>query len=132
MDLEDDDDVYDGDMVAMNVNRQGQNQAYIKQYADKKKQREAPLRRRSQDVEDAKNVTPQKRGASNARQAEPQKMVAKKMYDDSIFMELRIKLPYQDTESDKKARIVQWRQLDMNGNGYLSLAELDKGMRDVI
>jgi len=37
LDLEDDDDVYDGDMVAMNVNRQGQNQAYIKQYADKKK-----------------------------------------------------------------------------------------------
>lgn len=41
-------------------------------------------------------------------------------------------MPYQDTESDKKARIVQWRQLDMNGNGYLSLAELDKGMRDII
>ena len=29
-------------------------------------------------------------------------------------------------------RIKQWNYFDMNGNGYLSLAEVDKGMRDVI
>ena len=25
-----------------------------------------------------------------------------------------------------------WNYMDMNGNGYLSLAEIDKGMRDVL
>ena len=29
-------------------------------------------------------------------------------------------------------RIKQWNYIDVNGNGYLSLAEVDKGMRDVI
>ena len=29
-------------------------------------------------------------------------------------------------------RIKQWNYFDMNGNGYLSLAEVDKGMRDVV
>ena len=26
----------------------------------------------------------------------------------------------------------QWSGMDVNGNGYLSLAEVDKGMRDVV
>jgi hypothetical protein len=25
-----------------------------------------------------------------------------------------------------------WSSIDVNGNGYLSLAEIDKGMRDVV
>ena len=29
-------------------------------------------------------------------------------------------------------RIKQWKVIDVNGNGLLSLAEVDKGMRDVI
>ena len=29
-------------------------------------------------------------------------------------------------------RIKQWKAIDINGNGLLSLAEVDKGMRDVI
>ena len=29
-------------------------------------------------------------------------------------------------------RIKQWNYFDVNGNGYLSLAEVDKGMRDVV
>jgi hypothetical protein len=26
----------------------------------------------------------------------------------------------------------QWSEIDMNSNGYLSLAEIDKGLRDII
>ena len=29
-------------------------------------------------------------------------------------------------------RIQQWASIDINNNGYLSLAEIDKGLRDVI
>lgn len=29
-------------------------------------------------------------------------------------------------------RLEQWAGMDVNGNGYLSLAEVDKGMRDVV
>jgi len=59
-------------------------------------------------------------------------MASKTKYDEKLFMELRVKLPYLDTESDRKARMAQWSRIDFNGNGVLSLAELDKGMRDVI
>ena len=51
---------------------------------------------------------------------------------DPIWQELKDKLPYRKTDSDKEKRQEQWKGMDMNGNGYLSLAEVDKGMRDVI
>merc|ERR1712055_299889 len=33
---------------------------------------------------------------------------------------------------EKERRRSLWRQIDINGNGYLSLAEITKGIRDVI
>ena len=51
---------------------------------------------------------------------------------DPIWQELKDKLPYRKTDVDKSKRQEQWKGIDMNGNGYLSLAEVDKGMRDVI
>jgi len=36
------------------------------------------------------------------------------------------------TAADKKKRAAMFRQFDPNGNGYLSLAEIDKGIRDVL
>ena len=53
------------------------------------------------------------------------------MADDDIWAELREKLPWHRTPEQKERRIDMWNQIDVNGNGYLSLAEVDKGMRDV-
>ena len=33
---------------------------------------------------------------------------------------------------DKEKRKKLWRDFDANGNGYLSLAEVDKGIRDAL
>ena len=42
------------------------------------------------------------------------------------------KLPLDDSAKDKERRKTMFRQFDPNGNGYLSLAEIDKGIRDVL
>jgi Ca2+-binding EF-hand superfamily protein len=49
-----------------------------------------------------------------------------------IWAQLKEKLPYAKTEEEKAKRNEQWSKIDVNGNGHLSLAEVDKGMRDVI
>ena len=41
-------------------------------------------------------------------------------------------LPYSDSEEDKEKRNKWWSAIDMNGNGYISLAETDRGLLDVI
>ena len=47
--------------------------------------------------------------------------------------EVSAKLPSSKTDPDQKAkRKKMWRDIDSNGNGYASLAEIDKGVRDVI
>eukprot|EP00665_Eupelagonemidae_sp_cell47_P002141 gene2142-689_t len=42
------------------------------------------------------------------------------------------KLPGTLSPEHKALRKEYWAKLDFNGNGYLSLAEIDKGMRDVL
>jgi hypothetical protein len=42
------------------------------------------------------------------------------------------KVPLGDSEADKKARLNLFKGFDVNCNGYLSLAEIDKGIRDVL
>jgi hypothetical protein len=42
------------------------------------------------------------------------------------------KLPYERTPEAKAARRHLWEGCDINGNGYLSLAEVDKGLQDVL
>lgn len=42
------------------------------------------------------------------------------------------KLPYERTDEAKKKRKNLFQQFDPNGNGYLSLAEVDRGIRDVL
>ena len=51
---------------------------------------------------------------------------------NQIREELEMKLPSGDSEAEAKRRDSYWAAIDMNGNGYLSLAEVDKGLRDVI
>jgi len=60
------------------------------------------------------------------------KHATRKRYDNKIWAELKAKLPWEKTAEGKEARIKLWRQIDMNGNGLLSLAEVQKGMRDVV
>jgi len=45
---------------------------------------------------------------------------------------LNAKLPLEKNDEDKAKRQELFKQFDPNGNGYLSLAEVDKGMRDVL
>ena len=42
------------------------------------------------------------------------------------------KMPMKKTPEEKKKRMELYKQFDPNGNGYLSLAEVDKGCRDVL
>mmetsp|Transcript_28619 Transcript_28619/g.45994 ORF Transcript_28619/g.45994 Transcript_28619/m.45994 type:complete len:131 (+) Transcript_28619:83-475(+) len=42
------------------------------------------------------------------------------------------KLPYKRDKESRKARKKMFGGFDPNGNGYLSLAELDKGVRDIL
>jgi len=42
------------------------------------------------------------------------------------------KLPTSASEEDKARRMQLWARMDVNGNGYLSLAEVDKAVRDVL
>ena len=45
---------------------------------------------------------------------------------------LSAKLPTSKSEEDKAKRKQLFRAIDGNGNGYLSLAEIDCGVRDVL
>ena len=54
------------------------------------------------------------------------------MGDSEVWAQLKEKLPYERTEEQKEKRMQQWNLMDVNGNGYLSLAEIDKGMKDAV
>eukprot|EP00389_Voromonas_pontica_P001869 GDKH01002794.1.p1 GENE.GDKH01002794.1~~GDKH01002794.1.p1 ORF type:complete len:185 (-),score=47.81 GDKH01002794.1:242-796(-) len=45
---------------------------------------------------------------------------------------LREKLPMEKTPEQKERRKEMFKQFDPNGNGFLSLAELDKGIKDIL
>ena len=42
------------------------------------------------------------------------------------------RLPIKKTVEERKKRRQLWNAIDMNGNGYISLAEFDRGVRDVL
>jgi hypothetical protein len=42
------------------------------------------------------------------------------------------KLPIGKSESEQARRDELFKQFDPNGNGYLSLAEVDKGVHDIL
>ena len=47
--------------------------------------------------------------------------------------EIALKLPTKRGDKEqKKRRLKMFNHFDPNGNGFLSLAELDKGIRDVL
>lgn len=49
-----------------------------------------------------------------------------------MWDELKDKLPWQNTETERKLRDKQWAQIDFNGNGFVSLVEIDKEIIEVI
>ena len=48
------------------------------------------------------------------------------------WAEMREKMPTEKTADQKKRRMDIFAQFDPNGNGYLSLAEVDKGCDDIL
>lgn len=48
------------------------------------------------------------------------------------WTEIRQKLPFQRTPEQFKQRMELWNGIDINGNGHASLAEIDKGLRDIL
>ena len=54
------------------------------------------------------------------------------LIDPAGCRELAAKLPTGKSESDKALRNKIFQQFDPNGNGFLSLAEVDKGVHDVL
>jgi len=48
------------------------------------------------------------------------------------WTEINAKLPVAKTKEESRARVKMFRAMDGNGNGFLSLAEIDKGIRDVL
>ena len=55
-----------------------------------------------------------------------------KTFDNFDWDGLLARLPVKKTAEDRDKRKKIWRAIDMNGNGYCSLAELDRGIRDVL
>lgn len=54
------------------------------------------------------------------------------MYSQIDYQHLREKLVVQRTQEDLDKRGKMFNDFDPNGNGFLSLAEVDKGIRDVL
>ena len=48
------------------------------------------------------------------------------------FEHIKSKLKFRKTPQEKAVRDAIWKQFDINSNGLLSLAEIDKGLRDVL
>ena len=59
-------------------------------------------------------------------------MPKNKKYDSRIWEVLKQRLPFEKSAAHTRERENQWMQIDVNGNGLLSLAEVDKGLRDII
>lgn len=69
------------------------------------------------------------KGKEKKKAAEETALEEAEAKDDS---ELSKKLPTLKTEAHKKKRDEMFLGFDPNGNGFLSLAEIDKGCRDVL
>ena len=55
-----------------------------------------------------------------------------KTFENFDWDSLLSRLPVKKTKEDREKRLKMWRAIDMNGNGYTSLAELDRGIQDVL
>eukprot|EP00954_Amorphochlora_amoebiformis_P023098 1357876-Amorphochlora_amoeboformis.AAC.1 len=66
-------------------------------------------------------------------EAEAKAQADKKRKQSGINWEaIKEKLPYERTKEQKEKRQKMFKGFDPNGNGYLSLAEVQKGLRDVL
>lgn len=52
--------------------------------------------------------------------------------DNKVWAQLNHCLPYKSSPEDLAARKKIWQAIDANGNGYLSLAEIDRGLQEVV
>ena len=51
---------------------------------------------------------------------------------NQLVKERAAQIPVGDTPQDIAKRAQLFNQMDMNGNNYLSLAEVDKAVRDIL
>ena len=56
----------------------------------------------------------------------------RKLHVRPNWSEIQAKLPVARTDAEKAKRLELFKKFDVNNNGYLSLAEVDKGVRDVL
>ena len=49
----------------------------------------------------------------------------------SKILKIKDILRFERDSDSKRKRLKMWRQFDCNNNGYLSLAEIDKGFKDL-
>lgn len=54
------------------------------------------------------------------------------MEQSKIWEDLKRCLPYRNNPEQNARRKEIWNSIDVNNNGYLSLAEIDKGLRDIV
>ena len=52
--------------------------------------------------------------------------------DNIDWDKIRENLCFERNPTAYKKRSSMWMQIDVNGNGFVSLAEVDKGMRDIL
>lgn len=60
------------------------------------------------------------------------KIVLRIQITGEMWSKIGSRLPCSDSQEDKARRDEIFNGMDMNANGYLSLAEVDKGLRDVL
>ena len=53
-------------------------------------------------------------------------------YNNFDWEQFLSKLPIEKTAASRAKRRELWKAIDANGNGYVSLAEFDRGIRDVL
>lgn len=70
--------------------------------------------------------------SSRSPQRDARAATGKKPVTKEIWKQFSDRLPTSKDADARKRREQLFSQIDMNGNGYLSLAEVDKGVRDIL
>jgi hypothetical protein len=59
-------------------------------------------------------------------------MTSSNTFENYDWDSLLSKLPIKNNKEEREKRRQMWKAMDMNGNGFVSLAEFDRGIRDVL
>ena len=59
-------------------------------------------------------------------------MTSSNTFENYDWDSLLSKLPIKNNKEEREKRRQMWKAMDMNGNGFVSLAEFDRGIRDIL